>query len=129
MTWFGHLVRMPLGCLPVEVFRACPSGRQTQDTLERLYLSAGLGMLWYTPTRISGRRRGWGWGGVTADSGFGLCVLAVNVSSDDPQHGRVVPGLSMEILPDFRTLLLLLKSQEIANARATKVLVMISDET
>ncbi|TWW55291.1 hypothetical protein D4764_09G0003400 [Takifugu flavidus] len=28
MRWLGHLVRMPPGCLPGEVFRACPSGRR-----------------------------------------------------------------------------------------------------
>ncbi|TWW73592.1 R2DM Retrovirus-related Pol polyprotein from type II retrotransposable element [Takifugu flavidus] len=28
MGWLGHLVRMPPGCLPGEVFRACPSGRR-----------------------------------------------------------------------------------------------------
>ncbi|KAI3363753.1 hypothetical protein L3Q82_001368 [Scortum barcoo] len=35
------------GCLPSEVFQACPTGKEalgkTQDTLERLCLSAGLG--------------------------------------------------------------------------------------
>ncbi|KAI3366816.1 hypothetical protein L3Q82_009229, partial [Scortum barcoo] len=38
---------MPPGRLPREVFQACPTGRRprrkTQDTLERLCLSAGLG--------------------------------------------------------------------------------------
>uniref|UniRef100_A0A8C6Q6A0 Reverse transcriptase domain-containing protein n=1 Tax=Nothobranchius furzeri TaxID=105023 RepID=A0A8C6Q6A0_NOTFU len=28
MRWFGDLVRMPPGCLPGEVFRACPAGRR-----------------------------------------------------------------------------------------------------
>ncbi|TWW54057.1 hypothetical protein D4764_0236820 [Takifugu flavidus] len=28
MRWLGHLVRMPPGCLPGEVFRACPSSRR-----------------------------------------------------------------------------------------------------
>ncbi|TWW73461.1 hypothetical protein D4764_15G0008550 [Takifugu flavidus] len=28
MRWLGHLVRMPPGHLPGEVFRACPSGRR-----------------------------------------------------------------------------------------------------
>ncbi|TWW60112.1 hypothetical protein D4764_05G0002020 [Takifugu flavidus] len=28
MRWLGHLVRMPPGRLPGEVFRACPSGRR-----------------------------------------------------------------------------------------------------
>ncbi len=25
--WFGHLVRMPPGCLPMEVFQAHPAGK------------------------------------------------------------------------------------------------------
>ncbi|MDG2633017.1 hypothetical protein P7M35_24665, partial [Vibrio parahaemolyticus] len=28
LRWFGHLVRMPSGRLPWEVFRACPTGRR-----------------------------------------------------------------------------------------------------
>ena len=28
LTWFGHLVRMPTGHLPGEVFRACPTGKR-----------------------------------------------------------------------------------------------------
>jgi len=28
LRWFGHLIRMPPGCLPLEVFRACPTGRR-----------------------------------------------------------------------------------------------------
>ncbi|KAI3368673.1 hypothetical protein L3Q82_025405, partial [Scortum barcoo] len=47
LRWLGHLFRMPPGHLPREVFQACPTGRRpsgkTQDTLERLCLSAGLG--------------------------------------------------------------------------------------
>ncbi|KAI3372636.1 hypothetical protein L3Q82_023109 [Scortum barcoo] len=47
LRWLGHLFRMPPGRLPREVFQACPTGRRppgkTQDTLERLCLSAGLG--------------------------------------------------------------------------------------
>ncbi|TWW63115.1 hypothetical protein D4764_03G0001230 [Takifugu flavidus] len=31
MRWLGHLVRMPLGRLPDEVFRACPSGRRPPE--------------------------------------------------------------------------------------------------
>ena len=27
LRWFGHLGRMPPGCLPLEVFQACPTGR------------------------------------------------------------------------------------------------------
>ncbi|KAI3367785.1 hypothetical protein L3Q82_026220 [Scortum barcoo] len=45
LRWLGHLFRMPPGRLPREVFQACPTGRRppgkTQDTLERLCLSAG----------------------------------------------------------------------------------------
>ena len=64
MRWLGHLVRMPPGRLPGEVFRARPTGRRprgrTQDTLERLCLSAGLG----TPRDPPGRagRSSWGEG-------------------------------------------------------------------
>ena len=61
MSWLGHLVRMPQGRLPGEVFRARPIGPgKTQDTLERLCLSAGLG----TPRDPPGRagRSGWGEG-------------------------------------------------------------------
>ncbi|KAI3352505.1 hypothetical protein L3Q82_005456 [Scortum barcoo] len=47
LRWLGHLFRMPPGRLPREVFQACPTGRRplgkTQDTLEKLCLSAGLG--------------------------------------------------------------------------------------
>lgn len=44
MKW--PLVKMPLGQLLGEVFRACPTGgylRMTHDTLERQCLPAGLG--------------------------------------------------------------------------------------
>jgi len=30
MRWLGHLVRIPPGCLPGEVFRARPTGRRPQ---------------------------------------------------------------------------------------------------
>ncbi|KAI3374480.1 hypothetical protein L3Q82_006305 [Scortum barcoo] len=62
LRWFGHLFRMPPGRLPREVFQACPTGRRpsgkTQDTLERLCLSAGLG----TPRGPPGRAGGSVWG-------------------------------------------------------------------
>ncbi|MDF4355499.1 hypothetical protein P3445_23705, partial [Vibrio parahaemolyticus] len=32
LRWFGHLVRMPSGSLPWEVFRACPTGRRPRET-------------------------------------------------------------------------------------------------
>lgn len=39
LRWFRHLVRMPPGHLPVEVFQECPTGRRTrgrpQNSLER----------------------------------------------------------------------------------------------
>ena len=51
LRWFGHLVRLPPGHLPAKVFRACPSERRpqgdTNDMLERSYLSAGFGTSWY----------------------------------------------------------------------------------
>ncbi|KAK3508838.1 hypothetical protein QTP70_009889 [Hemibagrus guttatus] len=65
LRWLGHLFQMPPGCLPGEVYRACPTGKKapgkTQDTLERLCLLAGLG----TPRGPSGRAGGsvWGEGG------------------------------------------------------------------
>ncbi|KAI3375720.1 hypothetical protein L3Q82_003724 [Scortum barcoo] len=62
LRWLGHLFRMPPGRLPREVFQACPTGRRppgkTQDTLERLCLSAGLG----TPRGPPGRAGGSVWG-------------------------------------------------------------------
>ncbi|TWW74403.1 hypothetical protein D4764_14G0004060 [Takifugu flavidus] len=40
MKWLGHLVRMPPGSLPGEVFRACPSGGRSwtcwRDSVSRL---------------------------------------------------------------------------------------------
>ncbi|KAK3525020.1 hypothetical protein QTP86_013357 [Hemibagrus guttatus] len=53
LRWLGHLFRMPPGRLPGEVFRACPTGK-TQDTLERLCLSAGLGTPWGPSGRAGG---------------------------------------------------------------------------
>ena len=35
MMWLGHLVRMPPGCLPSEVFRAHPSGRRPPGRLSK----------------------------------------------------------------------------------------------
>ena len=31
MRWFGHLIRMPPGCLPGELFRARPTGRRPPE--------------------------------------------------------------------------------------------------
>ncbi|XP_061624939.1 uncharacterized protein ntng2a isoform X3 [Phyllopteryx taeniolatus] len=50
MRWLGHLIRMPPGRLPGEVFRATGT---TQDTPERLHPSAGPG----TPRDPPGRDR------------------------------------------------------------------------
>ncbi|KAI3369110.1 hypothetical protein L3Q82_026075, partial [Scortum barcoo] len=62
LRWLGHLFRMPPGRLPREVFQACPTREEasgkTQDTLERLCLSAGLG----TPRGPPGRAGGSVWG-------------------------------------------------------------------
>ncbi|KAK3517255.1 hypothetical protein QTP70_001470 [Hemibagrus guttatus] len=63
LRWLGHLFRMPPGRLPGEVFREEAPGK-TQDTLERLCVSAGLG----TPRGPSGRAEGSVWGeGVLGD--------------------------------------------------------------
>ena len=43
LRWFGHLVRMPPGRLPREVFQACPAGRRPRGrprTRWRDYISA-----------------------------------------------------------------------------------------
>lgn len=40
VRWLGYLVRMPPCCLPGELFRVDPSSKKTQDTLERLRVSA-----------------------------------------------------------------------------------------
>ena len=67
MRWLGHLVRMPPGRLPGEVFRARPTGRRPQGRPRtRLCLSVGLG----TPQGSPGRAGG-SWSG-TGTSGF-LC--------------------------------------------------------
>ncbi|KAI3366678.1 hypothetical protein L3Q82_009215 [Scortum barcoo] len=72
LRWLGHLFRMPPGRLPREVFQACPTGRRprgrkTQDTLEKLCLSAGLG----TPRGPPGRAGGSVWG--EGSLGISLC--------------------------------------------------------
>ncbi len=54
LRWLRHLFRMPPGCLPGEVFRERPTGRNTQDTLEGLYLPTGLGMPLYSPRGAGG---------------------------------------------------------------------------
>ena len=63
MRWLGHLVRMPPGRLPGEVFRARPTGRRPRGRPRTRWidcLSAGLG----TPRDPPGRagRSSWGKG-------------------------------------------------------------------
>lgn len=43
VRWCGDLIRMLPGHFILEVFLTCPTGRQTQNTLERLYFPSGLG--------------------------------------------------------------------------------------
>ena len=53
---FGHLARMPPGCLPREMCWAYPileeTRGQTKDMLERLYLFSGLGTSWCPPGEL-----------------------------------------------------------------------------
>ncbi|KAK0152308.1 hypothetical protein N1851_006217 [Merluccius polli] len=45
LRWFGHLIRMPPGHLPLEVFRACPTGRRPRGrprTRWRDYICLGV---------------------------------------------------------------------------------------
>ncbi|KAI3368473.1 hypothetical protein L3Q82_025489 [Scortum barcoo] len=62
LRWLGNQFWMPPGRLPGEVFQACPIREEapgkTQDTLEKLCLSAGLG----TPRDPPGRAGGSVWG-------------------------------------------------------------------
>ena len=66
MRWFGHLVRMPPGRLPGEVFRACPTGRRPRGrprTRWRDYVSQlaweRLGILPEELVEVAGERRVW----------------------------------------------------------------------
>jgi len=43
LRWFGHLIRMPPGRLPFEVFDWEETPEQSQNTLEGLYISSDLG--------------------------------------------------------------------------------------
>jgi len=58
MRWFGHLIRMPPGCLPLEFFDWEETPGQTQNLLEGLYISSGLG----TPQDPPGGTGECGWG-------------------------------------------------------------------
>ncbi|KAI3353229.1 hypothetical protein L3Q82_019264 [Scortum barcoo] len=79
---------MPPGRLPREVFQACPTGRRppgkTQDTLERLCLSAGLG----TPRGPPGRAGGSVWG----EGSLGISLLRLL----PPQPGPGSSWLKMD---------------------------------
>ncbi|KAK3524499.1 hypothetical protein QTP70_029268 [Hemibagrus guttatus] len=49
LRWLGHLFRMPPGCLPGEVFRACPTGKRPRGrprTRWRDYVSRLNGSVW-----------------------------------------------------------------------------------
>ncbi|TWW64132.1 hypothetical protein D4764_03G0011400 [Takifugu flavidus] len=66
MRWLGHLVRMPPGRLPGEVFRACPSGRRPPGkprTRWRDYVSQLVWeRLWISPDKleeVAGEREVW----------------------------------------------------------------------
>ena len=57
LRWFGHLVRMPPGRFPREVFQACPAGRRPRGRSRirwRDYISnTGLGTPRDPPVRAS----------------------------------------------------------------------------
>lgn len=57
LRWFILLIRMPPGCLTLEVFKARPTGkrpyRQTQNMLERLYISSDLATPQDPPGRVA----------------------------------------------------------------------------
>lgn len=49
LRWFENLIRMPNGCLPLEVFQARPTERRpwgVQGLLEGLYIPPGWGTPW-----------------------------------------------------------------------------------
>uniref|UniRef100_A0A8C6LRX0 Reverse transcriptase domain-containing protein n=1 Tax=Nothobranchius furzeri TaxID=105023 RepID=A0A8C6LRX0_NOTFU len=63
LRWLGHVVRMPPGRLPGEVFRARPTGRRPKGrprTQWRDYISPGQGMSWDSPGGAGSS--GWGEG-------------------------------------------------------------------
>ena len=66
MRWFEHLVRMPPGSLPGEVFRSCPTGRRPLGrprTRWRDYVSLlaweGLGIPPEELDKVTGERKVW----------------------------------------------------------------------
>ena len=65
MRWLGHLVRMPPGRLPGEVFRACPTGRRpgedpghAGETVSRLAWER-LGIPQEELDEVAGERKVW----------------------------------------------------------------------
>ncbi|KAI3363409.1 hypothetical protein L3Q82_012024 [Scortum barcoo] len=104
LRWLGHLFRMPPGRLPREVFQvACPTGRRpsgkTQDTLEKLCLSAGLG----TPLGPPGRAGGSVWGegslGISAQTAASSDPVPDQADEEDEEEkmkdiGHCVQGLN-----------------------------------
>ena len=87
LRWLGHLVRMPPGRLPGEVpgtshWEETPG--KTQDTLERLCLSAGLGTPRGPPGRAGGSGRGQGCLGFSAQA--------------DPTPGEAVDNGWMDLI-------------------------------
>ncbi|TWW57747.1 R2DM Retrovirus-related Pol polyprotein from type II retrotransposable element [Takifugu flavidus] len=74
MGWLGHLVRMPPGRLPGEVFRACPSGKRPpgrprtrwRDYVSRLAWGERLGIPPDELEEVAGEREVW-------DSSLGCC--------------------------------------------------------
>jgi len=58
LRWFGHLIWMPPGRLPLEVFQARRPQGKTQDTVEGLYLQGGLGTP-QDPPECAGKCCGW----------------------------------------------------------------------
>lgn len=45
VRWFGHLIRLLPGCLPLEIFSGHCKCYENQNMLKRLYISSGLGII------------------------------------------------------------------------------------
>ena len=86
MRWLGHLVRMPPGRLPGEVFRSHweETPGKTQDTLERLCLSASLGTRRGPPGRAGGSGREHG--------RLGFSVKAAAPATRSPEKRQIMDG-------------------------------------